>query len=898
MSCFTGCLSFGEELVFGPLPHLRQVIERGDVRSVNRWCRKEKLSGWAGDRLRHCLLLACEERNVNVADEDGCTALHRASEAASCSIVQELISAKADAQISSLSGETALDNAMRSGDSNAQTRIVKVIKELHNQNNDRLIEDLSWLRAVPLFQQLQQSQLPTLATAFRTQRFFPGQTVVNKGDLAESFYIIQSGEALVLAAGGQDENELPVAVLGKNDYFGETALLRNERRTATVKAMHGRKNSENDIQQAGKGQDLFVRVLDKASFDKLELRSQLRFPKREACRNIKTPTQKAQNVSLSFGRSPEELEPIVTALKSNEKLGPLFQKMSKEEVGKMARMAMDRKVDAGDAVITQGDIFGDSFFIVKEGKLKVEISGQTMKTLHAGSSFGELALLLRAPRTATIRAFTPCKLWSFTRDDLQTVLQDKLEGTIEEYANLLSNVADMQGHSLDQRREIASALVKVTYEDGDIIIKCGEVANFFCILYNGVVEVRHKDQPMVSLKADPGSTCHPHFGEHALLQDTVRDSTVKAVGQAEVLVLERRIFLRFKDLWEGYTGPWWVTDRTKAQTYRRSDLQKIRNLGKGAFGEVDLVKHAPSGTLFALKALAKQNVEEEEMELYVLNEKTILRLCDSPFIVRAAAMYNMPRHVEFLMEVVMGGELYDAYIRDKLFRKEDVVRFHVACISRGLEHLHSMLIMYRDLKPENALINSKGYCKLCDFGMAKFSKLRAHTFCGTPTYIAPEITDPEGYTSAVDWWGLGVMTFELMRDELPFAASQGVFEHLSVVKKGLDEARFPSDAGNWGQFVKDLCRLNPRERLAVKSGGYKNLETHPWFIATKPALSWHDLDARTMEAPYRPPAKDMSNSQSLTSAFYQDSLSASAGADWARDFEETMGPSPEVFTAL
>jgi len=337
-----------------------------------------------------------------------------------------------------------------------------------------------------------------------------------------------------------------------------------------------------------------------------------------------------------------------------------------------------------------------------------------------------------------------------------------------------------------------------------------------------------------------------------------------------------------------------LTDLSRASTYRRSTLQKLRNLGKGAFGEVDLVKHAPSGTCFALKALAKKNIEDEEMELYVLNEKTILRLCDSPFIVKAAAMYNMPTHVEFLMEAVLGGELYDAYIRDKLFGKEQVVRFHVACISRGLEHLHNMLIMYRDLKPENALISYKGYCKLCDFGMAKFSKQRAHTFCGTPSYIAPELTDPEGYTGAVDWWGLGVMTFELMTDDLPFANSQGIFEHLSVVKNGLDEARFPSNSGHWGKFVKDLCQTTPSERLPSKPGGIQNLEKHPWFTETQPSLSWIRLDARGLEAPYRPLVKDLRKS-TPDGAFYEESQGASR-SDWTKDFEEVMGPSPEAFT--
>ncbi|CAE7230973.1 for, partial [Symbiodinium natans] len=93
-----------------------------------------------------------------------------------------------------------------------------------------------------------------------------------------------------------------------------------------------------------------------------------------------------------------------------------------------------------------------------------------------------------------------------------------------------------------------------------------------------------------------------------------------------------------------------------------------------------------------------------------------------------------------------GGELRDVYGENKLWGQADLVRFHTACAARGLDHLHMRHILYRDLKPENMLLDSRGYAKICDFGLAKFSLGRCHTFCGTPDYLAPEVADIEGYT--------------------------------------------------------------------------------------------------------------------------------------------------------
>ncbi|CAE8636277.1 unnamed protein product, partial [Polarella glacialis] len=921
----------------GPLPALRDAIDAKDVKAAARWARYCKSRGCfaaAGRRGAQLLVSCCLSGDVNAADEQGLTALHHFSVACDYRVVRELVDAGADVLAVSNQGDTALSllrkQAPRIRDSKASYEVYRLLETL---TDEQFIDDLSWLRAVPLFRTLKPSQLPLLAAAFSTRRFKPGQTVVSKGDEAEDFYVIQSGEALVFARGGDSEDELPVAVLGPKDYFGETALLRNETRTATVRAFEVGHHSISlasassgmtpfpsmtDMSSAGSGMtpvpsmtdmssafltpdaaprkpselQMVCRVLNRESFDRLHLREQLHFARREAVRPPETCTDTTSPKSWLPPKSDSVIRLLMAALRANDRLGPLvLSKMSESDLESLCQAALPHSVQAGTAVIEQGDLSADEIFIVEEGSLTVELGGkQANRRMGPGCSFGEVALLTRVPRTITVRALTACKLWSLCRQDLNEINAERHLQQIEYYAELLSTVPNLQAHSLDQRHAIADALIKVTYQDGDYVMQQGEAAKAFFILYHGTVDALVDGKKVFSLSATSDGAEHPHFGELALLTGNVRQTSRRAVGETTILVLDSKVFLKFKELWSGYRG------QLREQTYRRRDLKKIRHLGKGAFGDVNLVLHQPSGVTFALKELNKAMVEKDGLQRCVLNEKIALRLTDCNFLVRAAAMFNLPNHVEFLMEAVTGGELYGAYLRYNLFGMEDTVRFHIACAARGLGYLHDMLIMYRDLKPENLLLDSAGYCKLCDFGMSKFSMGRAHTFCGTPSYLAPELADPEGYTEAVDWWSLGVLVYELMEGYIPFNG-QDIMETLALARKGIERVRWRKNCGRWGMFVKDLCRQLPHERLPMRAGGMQNLEEHVWFSESR-QWSWTQLDNRTMRASFLPDARNSSSDltvQKEDEFGFLDQESIGKSPDWACDFEELRGPPPEVF---
>lgn len=191
----------------------------------------------------------------------------------------------------------------------------------------------------------------------------------------------------------------------------------------------------------------------------------------------------------------------------------------------------------------------------------------------------------------------------------------------------------------------------------------------------------------------------------------------------------------------------------------------------------------------------------------------------------------------------MGGELFTTYERLRLYGSEKHARFYVACTVEALAHLHERRVTYRDLKPENLLLDERGYCKLTDMGLAKVTNGLTYTLVGTPDYMAPEVINQTGHGRPVDWWMLGVLTFELLVGRAPFEAESDN-ERYEAVKRGIEAIVFPpSCRGDAAELVRKLCRHAPESRpkaIAVRE--------HAWFRD----FNWQSLRALSMDAPYKP----------------------------------------------
>lgn len=214
--------------------------------------------------------------------------------------------------------------------------------------------------------------------------------------------------------------------------------------------------------------------------------------------------------------------------------------------------------------------------------------------------------------------------------------------------------------------------------------------------------------------------------------------------------------------------------RLRAGKVTVDDFELLKVLGKGSFGKVFMVRLIPTGEIFAMKVLRKSEVVRRRQVEHTMAERRIMSGIDHPFIVALRYAFQTQDKLYMVTDYCRGGELFFHLKKFKTF-SEDMVRFFAAELVSALEHLHSMDIVYRDMKPENVLLDADGHIHITDFGLSKdevASEKGATTFCGTPEYLAPEMLisrkTREGYGKAVDWWSLGTLIFEMLTGWPPF----------------------------------------------------------------------------------------------------------------------------------
>ncbi|XP_006900874.1 PREDICTED: serine/threonine-protein kinase N1 [Elephantulus edwardii] len=280
------------------------------------------------------------------------------------------------------------------------------------------------------------------------------------------------------------------------------------------------------------------------------------------------------------------------------------------------------------------------------------------------------------------------------------------------------------------------------------------------------------------------------------------------------------------------------------------DFKFLAVLGRGHFGKVLLSEFRPSGELFAIKALKKGDIVARDEVESLMCEKRILAAvtrAGHPFLVNLFGCFQTPEHVCFVMEYSAGGDLM-LHIHSDVFSEPRAI-FYSACVVLGLQFLHEHKIVYRDLKLDNLLLDTEGYVKIADFGLCKEGMGygdRTSTFCGTPEFLAPEVLTDTSYTRAVDWWGLGVLLYEMLVGESPFPGDdeEEVFD--SIVN---DEVRYPRflSAEAIG-IMRRLLRRNPERRLGSSERDAEDVKKQPFFRT----LGWDALLARRLPPPFVP----------------------------------------------
>ncbi|CEF59401.1 cGMP-dependent protein kinase 1 [Strongyloides ratti] len=303
-------------------------------------------------------------------------------------------------------------------------------------------------------------------------------------------------------------------------------------------------------------------------------------------------------------------------------------------------------------------------------------------------------------------------------------------------------------------------------------------------------------------------------------------------------------------------------DITDTGDIELEDIEKLATLGIGGFGRVNLVRNKKTDFCYALKIINKAHVAELNQQEHIQNERKIQMASKNDFIVRLYKTFKDNERVYMLLECCIGGELW-SYIRQQHHFSKETAKFYAAGAIEALDYLHSIRVVYRDLKPENMLIDINGIPKLADFGFAKDLKTEeglTNTFCGTTEYVAPEIiNDVGGYSWSVDIWALGIFIFEMLT--------------------GIENISWPDDMPDTTiYFICALCRLNPKDRL-----GYKNIDeirNHSWFET----FDFEEFRDHKMYPPIIPKVDSMWDTCNFNKYPSFDNFSTGLGtADW--DFE-------------
>ncbi|EUB62717.1 cGMP-dependent protein kinase 2 [Echinococcus granulosus] len=636
---------------------------------------------------------------------------------------------------------------------------------------------------------LEQSQIEEIVLCMYEKRVNKGCFIIREGEPGDALYVTAEGLLEVLK-GNQVIGQMEVG-----RAFGEMALLYNCNRTASVKALTNAK----------------FWTLDRRVYQQIMMNS-------------------------SVHKHKENFQFLLSVSD--------FKNLSQRKLHKLADVLELIYYPGNEYIIRQGEV-GETFFIIHSGQVKItqsKVPGeppQDIRFLGAGDWFGERALYTRDKRSANVVAMPPgVHVLCLDRSNFIHLIGDLNEIKSREYGDsnqsLLSQspATDVED-SFSSGEKRASMTSQLSTEESAVGGAGG----------SGVTNL------------SPFFSTVPHApskrGSSALAE---RDT---GVGNARASATRENI--------------------------KYEDLVPVAILGIGGFGRVELVvlRYDPTKS-FALKCMKKKHIVDTRQEKHIFSERNLMFEIKSSFVCRLYATYRDAKYVYMLLEACLGGEIWTILRNRPLegfvfvcglkieavalsFRDDavacylpfsgnfddNITRFIVASVLEAFTYLHTNHIIYRDLKPENLLLDGRGYIKLCDFGFAKKISpgKKTWTFCGTPEYVAPEIILNKGHDHSADYWSLGILMFELLTGSPPFTGMDPM-KIYNIILRGIDAIMFPPFQINRTAtaLIHRLCAQNPVERLGYGRGGIVDIKQHKYFQG----FDWIGLCRGTLQAPILP----------------------------------------------
>ncbi|XP_023658783.1 cGMP-dependent protein kinase 2 [Paramormyrops kingsleyae] len=567
---------------------------------------------------------------------------------------------------------------------------------------------------------------------------------------------------------------------------------------------------------------------------------------------------------------------INSALMNND----FLKRLEPQHMREVVECMYEQTYTQGQLVIKEGEP-GNYLYVLAEGLLEVNQNEKLLGQMGPGTAFGELAILYNCKRTATVKAVSQARIWALDRQMFQNIMMATTQARNEKYFSFLRSVSLLKELPEEKLAKIVDCFEVDYFNKGDYIIREGEEGDTFFIIAKGEVSVTQTVEGCFEPQEIKTLGVGDYFGEKALVSEDVRSANIiSKENGTQCLVVDRANFNQVVGTYEelqaslqAYVEELSLSDKKRrsipglpsADTPENTELQRLREkvaclsathpfqhlevvatLGVGGFGRVELVKLKEEDTTFALKCIKKKHIVDTRQQEHIYSEKSILQQADSPFIVRLFRTFRDTKYVYMLLEVCLGGELW-SILRDVGFFEESTARFCIGCVLEAFDYLHGQGIVYRDLKPENLLLDHEGYVKMTDFGFAK--KIgpgkKTWTFCGTPEYVAPEVILNKGHDFGADCWSLGILIFELLTGSPPFTGSDPI-KIYTMVLHGIEKVDFPKRISKRpSDLIRSLCRLHPAERLGNKKNGILDIKKQKWFQG----FNWEGLRTHRLPSP-------------------------------------------------
>lgn len=539
----------------------------------------------------------------------------------------------------------------------------------------------------------------------------------------------------------------------------------------------------------------------------------------------------------------------------------LFKNMRARQIRGVIDCMVKEEIPAGAMCITEGDK-GDKFYVCISGQFAVVVHGKDVKILKEGSNFGELALMYDCPRSASIKSLSDAVVFSLDRLSFKKFIMFANESAHDVNVKALKKVPIMANLSERILSKVSESLLRENFDVGTVIIKEGDAGNVFYMVEEGEVDVSQNGE---SIRTMEGGA---FFGEQALLNNEPRTATCTAKTKCTLLAMARENFEKLFGKLKDIQGAMKETHNERLRSQKSSDtpidevatiipvsqLKIVKDVGRGAFGRVKIVKHRTNGKIYALKVMQKLMIIKTKNAEQVVREKRLLaKVQPFPLVVRLESAMQDSNCLYLLQEFINGGDLFHRLYNLEGCFQTPTAQYYACCVAQMLERLHSFDILYRDLKPENLLLSNEGVLKMVDFGMAKICEGRTYTLCGTPEYMAPEIIHSWGHGKGVDVWALGVLIYEMLCGRNPFEDPSN--SH-SAVYRNISKGHIVFPPWLRDHQGKQLIRLmlvrQPSKRFGCGKNGIKEIRKHSWFSK----VDFQGVHDGTVRPPIKPVLKD------------------------------------------